>query len=195
MGGIITFGKRHRGERLVQVILRDPDWFFWAIEENAFDRDPGLLPEAQVLAYKAMNIRIPKPNPQDWCIRYVIDRRGRFERFDIVEVMSKDWDNASQMVLSDRLDLSFPRQLKQYDKLGCALLLKSFKHHFLGSKDARLTREWCEAFFSDNDNFVERRKSAPSCYSLTGSVQEVCNVLRLVDHVWEGKACLTCTAG
>jgi DNA-binding transcriptional ArsR family regulator len=49
MGGIITFGKRHNGKYLTKVVLDDPDWFFWAMDEDAFDRDPGLLAEAHDL--------------------------------------------------------------------------------------------------------------------------------------------------
>jgi hypothetical protein len=63
------------------------------------------------------------------------------------------------MFREDHLDFAFPRRMKQYDKLGCGLLLKRFKHYWLGDKDARLTRQWCEQFFGDPRNFVTRQRS------------------------------------
>jgi hypothetical protein len=65
------------------------------------------------------------------------------------------------MFRGDHLDLSVPRSLKQYDKLGCKLLLKQFKHYFLGSRDVRLTMRWCDQFFANPNNFVGRRGRPP----------------------------------
>jgi hypothetical protein len=160
MSGIVSFG-RYEDQSLTQVVLQDPDWFCWAWEQNAFDRDPGLLVQAHELYYKARNIKIPRPNPEEWQVRYFIHRNGKFERFDIVQAASRDWDDASQIVRDDRLDLSFPRQLSQYDKLGGRLLLGCFKHYFLGNPDARLTRRWCDEFFANRNNFLEPRQISP----------------------------------
>ena len=77
MGGIIDFGKRHNGKSLPYVLLHDPDWFFWAIEKDVFDRHLGLVAEAHELNYKARNVKIPKPNPNDWHVRYVTHRSGK----------------------------------------------------------------------------------------------------------------------
>jgi hypothetical protein len=52
------------------------------------------------------------------------------------------------------LDLSAPRRFKRYDKLGCRLLLRGFKYYLFGSEDARLTKQRCEEFFSNQSNFV-----------------------------------------
>jgi hypothetical protein len=161
MGGIIDFGKRHNGKSLAYVLLHDPDWFFWAMEKHAFDRHPGLMELAHELNYKARNIKIPKPNPQDWHLRYVMDANGKFERFEIIQATSQDIEGYFGTFRSDRLDLSFPRQVKQYDKLGGHLLLRSFRHYFFGNKEARLTRERCEVFFADPDNFVRSPPVVP----------------------------------
>jgi len=32
---ILPFGK-HKGKTLPQIVFTDPDWFFWAMEENVF---------------------------------------------------------------------------------------------------------------------------------------------------------------
>ena len=86
---------------------------------------------------------------------------GKFERFDIIEATERDVEDFSQMSRSDRLDLSFPRRVKQYDKLGGHLLLRYFRHYFFGNREIRLTRERCENFFADPDNFVRSPPIVP----------------------------------
>jgi hypothetical protein len=61
----LTFGK-HDGKTLPQVILTDPDWFFWAIEKRVFDNWPALRVEANDILQKARRIKIPKPDPENW---------------------------------------------------------------------------------------------------------------------------------
>jgi hypothetical protein len=58
---ILTFG-RHRGKTLPQVILSDPDWFFWAVDNDVFQG--ALATEAVDLEQKATAIKIPKRNPR-----------------------------------------------------------------------------------------------------------------------------------
>ena len=149
----LNFGK-YKGKSLPQAVLRDPDWFFWALDDGVFVSKPDLIVEAYELARKARNIKIPKPSPEDWHIRYVIHESGKFGTFDIVERTSHDWEDVSRLFRSDRLDLSFPRRFKEYDKLGCRLLMRAFRDHFFGNKHARLTKQICEEFFSSESNFV-----------------------------------------
>ena len=78
----LKFGK-HEGKTLPQVILSDPDWFFWAIEKNTFD-SWGLRDEANDIRQKAIQIKIPKPNPENWEIEYFMTLNREFERFAIV---------------------------------------------------------------------------------------------------------------
>jgi hypothetical protein len=148
---VITFGKRYKGKSLAVVVLQDPDWFFWAIEQGAFDNTEAcLFNEAHELAYKARNIRIPKPDPENWRVHYVCNREGKFTDLLILPAAA----HSRSGIIGDRIDLSFPRQCCRYDKLGGRLMLKSFKYHFLGSERARLTKEWSERFFADESNFV-----------------------------------------
>ena len=84
MSKILNFGD-HEGKSLAQVVLHDPDWFFWAMEEHVFNKYPGLLPEARDLSYKACHIKIPRENPQEWRIRYVTTRDGKFADFEIID--------------------------------------------------------------------------------------------------------------
>jgi hypothetical protein len=152
MWSILTFGK-HKGKSLPQVILHDPDYFFWAVEEGVFDRG-RFVEEACLLEYRATNIEIPRPNPRDWCVRYTTDRNGKFAGFDIIEVTTPSQLDSIEMWREECLDLSAPRRFKQYDKLGCRLLLRNFKYYIFGSRDVRLTKQKCEKFFSNQSNFV-----------------------------------------
>jgi hypothetical protein len=80
----LTFG-RHKGKSLPQVILHDPDYFFWAFENGIFDK--GMFVEKVcILEVRACNIKIPKAKPDEWCVRYYTDPNGRFAGFDIIEI-------------------------------------------------------------------------------------------------------------
>jgi hypothetical protein len=118
----LRFGK-HAGKSLPQVVLSDPDWFFWAIEEDIF-RGP-LADEARDLAHKACHIKIPKPDPHNWRVGYLIEADGLIRGFEIVP-------NSRTNACSHGtfLDLSYPRRFKAYDKLGYKLMLKSFRSYF-----------------------------------------------------------------
>ena len=155
MWSIISFGKKHKGKSLPEVILHDPDWFFWAVEAHYFRKHPDLQAEARDLSYKACNIKIPRANPQEWRIRYVTTRDGKFADFEIIDAATPLSHDLPTMWRHVHLDLAVPRSLKRYDKLGYKLLLKRFRHHFLGSTRTPLTKRWCEDFFANSNNFLE----------------------------------------
>ena len=149
----LTFGK-YKGKSLPQVILHDPDYFFWGCEKGIFDRD-GFLEQAYVLEGRACNIKIPKPNPQEWRVLYYTDGNGRFAGFEIVNHAEDSANPDSiEMWREDSLDLSVARRFKSYDKLGGKILIKTFKRYFFGSKNIRITKQRCEEFFSNANNFV-----------------------------------------
>jgi hypothetical protein len=148
----LTFGK-YKGKSLPQVVLHDPDYFFWCCEKGVFDRD-GFVEQAYILEGRACNLKIPKSKPEDWCTLYHTDRNGHFAGFDIVEVAEAPQLDSVDMWREDRLDFSVVRRLKSYDKLGGKILLRAFKHHFFGSENIRLTKQRCEEFFSKESNFI-----------------------------------------
>lgn len=144
----LPFG-RYEGKTLPQVVLRDADWFFWALGTRAFGNN--LANQSKDIAYKAGHIKIPKPDPENWRINYVTDREGNFARFSIItaqDAFCGKYHGHSESYL----DLSWPRIWKKYDKLGCSLMLRSFRYHYFGG--LKLTKERCDAFFSDAANFV-----------------------------------------
>jgi hypothetical protein len=153
MWTIVSFG-RHKGKTLPQIILSDPDWFFWAYDKDAFVNRPDLLFEATRLAFMAKNIKIPKPNPKGWQVRYVISQDKKFQAFEIVEA-GPEYLDPMHVILDDHLDLSYPRSLKRYDKLGYRLFMRNFRHYFFGTERYSLTKKRCEGFFEDRSNFLE----------------------------------------
>jgi hypothetical protein len=145
MWSILNFGK-HKGKSLPEVVLRDPDWFFWAVKNKVLG-EQGYGAEGQELDFKARNIKIPRPSTEHWRINYVFDRRGRFSDFTLIQVA-----NATE-AHPNRLDLSIGYRQKHYDKLGGKLLIKEFKIHYFGSQKAKLSRPRCEGFFDNEANF------------------------------------------
>ena len=147
----LKFGK-YKGKTLPQIVLRDPDWFFWAYDNGKFGA--ALEDEAAEIAWKARNIRIPPPDPKNWRVEYELTLDGKFVGFSIVQM--KDANDAtidtSYSITSKHLDLSFPRSLKTYDKLGNKMMLRSFRHYYFSG--SRLTKEKCEKFFFWDWNFM-----------------------------------------
>jgi hypothetical protein len=85
----IPFGK-HQGKTLPQIVIDDPDWFFWVL--------PGLYGqlkiEADDLARKASKIDIPRRNPRKWCVEFRFEHgyrflgfetRGQLRKFELVD--------------------------------------------------------------------------------------------------------------
>ena len=85
MHSILNFGK-HEGKSLPEVLLHDPDWFFWAIENHVLEKRLGLAAEARDLDFKARNIKIPKPDTEHWRVNYLFDHRDKFWGFSLVPV-------------------------------------------------------------------------------------------------------------
>ena len=56
----LWFGKKHKGKTLPQIMFKDPDWFFWAIEKGVFKNKGKLGEEAWEIYQKARKIKIPR---------------------------------------------------------------------------------------------------------------------------------------
>jgi len=148
----VPIGK-HKGKTLPQILLTDPDYFFWAMEQDRFFRG-RLADEAKHIYRKARRIKIPKPDPDNWCVEYFLSPDGKFAHFDIVESTRAPHVGSSITSRSEHLDFAYVRRTKDYDKLGYKLFIKSFKYFYFGRETARLAQSKCEAFFDDNKNFV-----------------------------------------
>ena len=78
------FGRYKDKMSLPEVVLHDPDYFFWASDTRAFHRRG--FPEAGGLAEKARYIKIPKPDGEGWGVLYDFEPDTKsFNGFELVQ--------------------------------------------------------------------------------------------------------------
>jgi len=113
---------------LPQIILTDPDWFWYLIEKEGFRG--RLAREAADIAQKVRRIRTSSQNRRRWKVRYHFTREGSFLSFDVfdTQIVTAYTGSASTLV-SDFIDLSIVRPAKSYDKNGNRRLIKCLKYH------------------------------------------------------------------
>jgi hypothetical protein len=150
----LWFGK-HKGRTIPQILFKDPDWFFWAVEKNIF-RDKGTLKkEAAKVKKRACAIKIPGSNKRDLVAEYGIHPSSKnFGDFEIVPRSRPPHVGSTKTFRRDVIDMSIPRKLDAYDKLGYRLFIKSMKFYLFKDDSTRMTRQRSEDFFDDNDKFV-----------------------------------------
>jgi hypothetical protein len=76
----LPFGK-YTGQTLPEIILADPDWFFWVLPKLY----GTLAKEARHLARKARGIKIPKRYGKNLEVEYRYDCDQRFCGFALVK--------------------------------------------------------------------------------------------------------------
>lgn len=152
---VVNFGKYEgKGKTLPQLVLTDPDWFFYLVAKGAF-RGP-LEAEAAELSRRARSIRIP---PDDKGAKrdaeYLIHApTGKFGAIHLIPKTQSTHQGGSPVFCRlDHIDLSVPSRIKNYDKLGCKLLVDSLKEPLFGSSKARITKKLAEEFFDNDSNF------------------------------------------
>jgi hypothetical protein len=143
---------KHAGKSLPQIVISDPDWFFWAVGRGVFIG--RLAAEAEDLVDKATAIKIHKAHPKRWRVEYRYEDDGTFLGFEFVKANSHCGRQARRL---PHLDLSCVRRGKAYGKQGCRNLLRDFRRHWLGRNTA--TKRRCEKFFSNPKNFSSSRPS------------------------------------
>src|SRR5687768_3385119 len=115
----LSFGK-HRGKTLPQVLFTDPDWFFWAMEEGVFNNRRALAKEADLLNDRATRIKIPKIKHKKPVVEYLIHpSTKKFSHFHIVPSDRELHHGSSPAFRLPVIDMSVPRRIGSYDKLGC----------------------------------------------------------------------------
>lgn len=145
----------YKGKTLPQVLFTDPDWFFYMIEEKKFENKGPIADEAKTLALKARRIRIPDPRGEDLVAEYGLEPSHRtFAHLELVPRSREAHAGATITERMDVIDLSYPREFKEYDKLGNHLFLLQMKHYLFGRRNYLMTRKRCEAFYDDDRNFV-----------------------------------------
>lgn len=146
----LTFGK-HKGKTIPQILLDDPDWFFYAVENEIFRGHP--LFEANIALRRSKKI-ILKGRPRgSYAFEWTFDQDGRFCSLDVIDP-GRYWHvGSSRRMRTNSIDLSELYNRNAYDKRGYKRLLKDMRRILFGDKVRRLTRERCDAFFSVPDNF------------------------------------------
>jgi hypothetical protein len=141
----VPFGK-HQGKTLPQIVIDDPDWFFWILP-----RLYGHLKiEADELGHKASRIKILQKSPRKWLVEFRFVHGKGFCGFDIVRAdsfMDPKWS-----IRLPYLDFSLVRSHKAYDKKGYKNLIRDFRNLYFDGRN--LTKKRCEVFFGNDDNFL-----------------------------------------
>ncbi len=150
MWSTLEIGK-HAGRSLPQILFSDPDYFFWAVEKKIFQG--RLATEAAELAWKARHIKIPKPDPENWCVEYFFTPENKFSWYHLIEAGRPPHVGSSITMRSNNIDMSVVRESCRYDKSGYKRFVKTMKRHLFGNSATRMTAERCEEFFDDRDNF------------------------------------------
>ncbi len=143
---MVPFG-RYKGKTLPEIVVRDLDWFFWALPKF-YGR---LADEARDLALKARAIKIPKSKKGKLEIEYQYEFDHRFCGFSFVKADSPHYTRWTTRL--PYLDLSWPLRGKKYDKRAGRIMIRDFRINYFG-KHKRLTKARCEGFFSNDRNFI-----------------------------------------
>lgn len=148
---VVPFG-RYQGKTLPEIIVRDVDWFFWVLPKLY----GKLGTEACDLARKARAIKIPKGHGKELQVeyRYEFDNRSAIGRSFCGFTFVKSKTCQSRWTIRcPHLDLAWPLRGKKYNKRAGRILIRDFRLHYFG-KHKRLTKQRCEAFFSNDKNFL-----------------------------------------
>jgi hypothetical protein len=152
---VVWFGK-HKGKTLPQIVLTDPDWFFWAIEEHVFNRSAHLTSEAKEISRKARRIKVAAKTRVEYAIH---PHARKLADVSVVPASTPRHEGSSPTYVEDVLDLSMARKISSYDKLGGQIIVRALKFHVFGNENVRLTRQRCERFFNDDSNFAVQGQS------------------------------------
>ena len=135
---------------LPQIILTDPDWFFWACEEGPLKTNA----RAQKLYERARAIKVPQRFPGKTAVAeyFIHPPTGKFAGVQLVPSDRPAHEGSSATWRRAVLDLRAARDIKGYDKTGGAILVSAVKAIIFPGK-ARVTRNMCESFFDDDANF------------------------------------------
>ena len=115
MWSLFKAGK-YAGRSLPQILFLDPDYFFWAVEKKVFQG--RLAAQAAELARKARHIKIPKPDPENWCVEYFFTPENKFSWYRFVDPERAGYVGSSITSRSKHIDMSVVRDACRYDKRG-----------------------------------------------------------------------------
>ncbi len=136
-------------------MFKDPDWFYWAYEGRIFDDKPPLNYQAEDIFIKSKSIRISNNKGEELVVEYNFYYQDYTSvGFQIVPKERPKHEGATPTFRQNHIDMTVPRNQKNYDKLGYRIFLRSLKLHLFGNESARMTRKRCDDFYSDESNFT-----------------------------------------
>lgn len=143
----LKFGK-HIGKTLPQVLCKDPDWFYYEVEENNFYQ-AGIKAQVDLIGPRSRRIRVP----EGCSVLYFTNptAKNKFDHFQIVDD-SVPTPSHNCFKRTPYLDMLIPRRIANYDKLGYQNLLADFRSEVLGV--SKITKSRAESFWSNPDNFL-----------------------------------------
>jgi hypothetical protein len=146
----INSGK-HAKSSLPTIVLRDPDWVFWAATEGLLER----LERSGEVVEKARSIRIPDGKRGPRVADYIANARGVLDHVEIgyASEMIRDEDRGVRRL--KHFDLFYAYRLKgAMDKTGSGAILALVRRHVFKPRGwTRMTVDLCESFFDDDANF------------------------------------------
>jgi len=149
----LWFGK-YQGKTLPQIMFSDPDWFFWAYDNKIFQGKENLRVEANEIYKKSISIKIPQKGPIKLVAEYGIHPiTNNFCDLEIVPEDRRPHVGSTSVFRKSVIDMSAPRKIQSYDKLGCKIMITAVKCYVLGNAKLKMTKERCEDFFNNNANF------------------------------------------
>jgi hypothetical protein len=107
-----------------------------------------------VLFAKATSIKIPQTGDEPMEVEYNFYYEEHTSvGFGIVPASQPRHEGSTPTQRASYIDMSIPRQQRDYDKLGYRLFLRSLKFAVFGDENRKMTRRRCEEFFDNENNF------------------------------------------
>lgn len=163
----VNFGtvKKIQDKTLPQIMFVDPDWFFYQYErENSYLRKK-FGQQADFVYKRARNI---KPKEGHYIKHFLFcdytsdgfspisieNAETKFSEYIETGISCQDLDflDTQQFFILKRIDLRFPKGLRQYDKKSCKIFVDELKEYL--SLGKRITELKAIEFFENDDNFI-----------------------------------------
>ncbi|WP_298691748.1 hypothetical protein [uncultured Sulfuricurvum sp.] len=163
----INFGKNNKvqNKTLPQILFIDPDWFFYQykLKNGYLKRTYG--EEADFVYQRARNIK-----PKDGCyVKYFLhcdntsygfsfinknEAEEKYSEYIETGLFDKDYYTleSDYFTILKRIDLNFPRSLKDYDKKSNRIFINELKNYIFNG--AKVTEKKAIDFFENDINFL-----------------------------------------
>ena len=146
----LRFGK-YEGLTLPELVLRDPDTFFWRYENRKFG-GRELAFEASWIARDARHIKLPQIDQKLFEVEYIFSTYGKLEHVSVVSPKRHRPPDPSS-IFRKHFDLSVPYEEGNQDRNGGQFIIDVLKYYVFYDENTVLTKEICEEFFENHDNF------------------------------------------